>query len=241
MAIGVGSLISVAVHGGLLAGVMLILGQPRPFETRPQEAIAVDLVTPKDVAKEVASVPAEKDETPPAEQQAKPQATPKPEAEPQMAASPPPAPSAQAAAQPPPQAADSSSGPMQLFAPSAELLTLYNMRAPSAFDAAADTKANLTGEEVAQMRAHLRRCWRLPPELSASSARVVLRLFLSADGALAGEPMLIEASASRDGPQVMQAAMQAVEQCQPFAFLPRERYGEWKQIDISFSPGEMGG
>ncbi|MBX6426888.1 MAG: hypothetical protein IRZ09_13310 [Variibacter sp.] len=37
--------------------------------------------------------------------------------------------------------------------------------------------------------------------------RVALRILLRIDGALAADPMPIEASASRDGPQVMQAAM----------------------------------
>jgi hypothetical protein len=58
---------------------------------------------------------------------------------------------------------------------------------------------------------------------------------------LAGEPMLIEASASRDGPRLMQAAIRSVKECQPYAFLPPDRYREWKSLDVTFSPKEMAG
>ena len=70
---------------------------------------------------------------------------------------------------------------------------------------------------------------------------MVIRVFLSPNGALASEPVLIEAPASVEGPAVMQAAMRALNQCQPFAALPRERYKEWRVLDVGFSPREMAG
>ena len=68
-----------------------------------------------------------------------------------------------------------------------------------------------------------------------------LRIFLKRDGGLAAEPMLIEASATREGPLLMQAAIRSVKGCQPFAFLPADRYREWKVLDVTFSPKEMAG
>ena len=70
---------------------------------------------------------------------------------------------------------------------------------------------------------------------------MVLRIYLRRDAMLAADPVLIEASASRDGPVVMQAAMRALKDCQPFAFLPADKYGEWKVLDLSFTPREMAG
>ena len=70
---------------------------------------------------------------------------------------------------------------------------------------------------------------------------MTLRIFLKRDGGLAAEPMLIEASASREGPLLMQAAIRSVKECQPFAFLPPDKYREWKTLDVSFSPKEMAG
>jgi hypothetical protein len=221
----------------LLAGVLLILGQPKPFETSPPDTITVDLVTPKEVASVAKEQPAEPAKAaapqPEPEQQTEPEApTPGPSTTTSQAAS--------ASDETSPQPA--AMAPMQQMAvPSAELLAFYNMRPPgSEFDAPADAKVHLTSDEVAQFKARLRQCWRMP-QRAAPDTRIVLRIVLSPDGSLAGEPMLIEASAASDGPRVMQAAMQAVEECQPFAFLPRERYEQWREIDVSFSPREMGG
>lgn len=253
MATRLGPLLSTAGHGGLLIGVLLVLGQPEPFATRPQEAIAVDLVAPEDVpraqqttrpsppdtlaasspaaAPQPAAAQAGKAETPGAEQPQQQQRARTPQSNPEAASQ--------------REAIDTLMGlplPRPGAVDSDDLLALYNLRPPSAeFDAPASRTANISADDVAQLKTQLRRCWRSPPGMAASSTRVVLRIFLNIDGTLSAEPMLIEASASRDGPQVMQAAMQAVQQCQPFASLPQNRYREWKQLDVSFSPRDMAG
>jgi hypothetical protein len=110
------------------------------------------------------------------------------------------------------------------------------------FDSEATTMTNLTGDDRSAFKEHLKKCWKLPDGMSTEqSTKVTLRIFLKRDGGLAGEPMLIEASASRDGPRLMQAAIRSVKACQPFAFLPADRYREWKALDVTFSPKEMAG
>ena len=110
------------------------------------------------------------------------------------------------------------------------------------FDAEATIAANLSGDEKSAFKSHLKKCWKLPEGISAAqSTRVTLRIFLKQDGGLAGEPILIEASAARDGPLLMQAAIRSVKDCQPFAFLPPDRYREWRVLDVSFSPKDMAG
>jgi hypothetical protein len=37
----------------------------------------------------------------------------------------------------------------------------------------------------------------------------------------------------------MQGAITALEACQPYAMLPVERYGEWKSLDLSFTPNDF--
>ena len=121
------------------------------------------------------------------------------------------------------------------------LLNLPNMQGGN-FDAESTTVAKLSDDERAAFRARLRKCWKLPGAASLNQAtRVVLRIYLRRDATLAGDPVLIEASASRDGPAVMQAAMRALKDCQPFAFLPADKYGEWKVLDLSFTPRDMAG
>jgi hypothetical protein len=121
------------------------------------------------------------------------------------------------------------------------LLDLPNLQGRD-FDAESTTIAKLSDDERATFRARLRRCWKLPGAASLNQGtRVVLRIYLRRDATLAGDPVLIEASASRDGPAVMQAAMRALKDCQPFAFLPADKYREWKVLDLSFTPRDMAG
>jgi hypothetical protein len=59
------------------------------------------------------------------------------------------------------------------------------------------------------------------------------------EGRLAAEPILIEASASMKGPLLMQSAVHALSACQPYGMLPMDRYGEWKVLDLSFTPRDF--
>jgi hypothetical protein len=109
------------------------------------------------------------------------------------------------------------------------------------FDFEATVTANISAADRAAFKAHLRRCWKLPEGLSpGQNTRVVLRVYLRRDGGLASEPVLIEASASRDGPAVLQAAKSALAACQPYA-LPPESYREWRILDLTFTPKDMAG
>jgi outer membrane biosynthesis protein TonB len=184
---------------------------------------------------------------------APPQSQPKPaEAQPQAAETQKPAPSPsasqqaaltpQGAAQPPASGFTNEPKPASsIFDPAniPKLMDLPNAQ-DNGFDAESTVRANLSNDERAAFKAHLRKCWRAPDGL-APATRVVLRISLRPNGALATEPMLIEASASRDGPAVMQAAMRALKDCQPYAFLPADKYKEWKVLDLSFTPRDMAG
>ena len=82
----------------------------------------------------------------------------------------------------------------------------------------------------------------LPGSIAPSDKlRIVLRAFMTLEGRLATEPVLIEASASPKGPALMQSAISALQSCQPYAMLPQDRYGEWKMLDLSFTPRDFVG
>lgn len=211
-------ILSVAVHGGLLGLVLLALAAPRPFAPRPEQAITVEVVAPS----EVPEPSAERREAAPADAQ--------------------PADAKPADAQPTDVAPPAASPLVGLLDP-AGILAMYNLRVPATeFDARAEAPAALTGDEVARFKAHLRRCWQRPAGLApTSTTRVVIRVSLAPDGALADEPALIEAGAAMDGPHVMRAALEALARCQPYGFLPRERYSEWRELDVTFSARDMAG
>src|SRR3954453_22265971 len=120
------------------------------------------------------------------------------------------------------------------------LMNLPNGGPQPEFDSEATTASNLSSDDRSAFKEHLKKCLKLPGGMSEST-KVTLRIFLKRDGGVAGEPVLIEGSASSDGPRLMQAAISSVKECQPFAFLPPDRYREWKALDVTFSPKGVAG
>ena len=108
------------------------------------------------------------------------------------------------------------------------------------FDAPATDAADIASTLIAEFRRHLKTCSKLPASLSgADEVKVKLRVLMTPEGRLAAEPILIEASASMKGPLLMQGAIRALQACQPYAMLPVDRYGEWKVIDLNFTPQDF--
>jgi hypothetical protein len=105
------------------------------------------------------------------------------------------------------------------------------------FDAPASRTADIAPGLITEFRRHLRSCSKLPGSIEpADQIRIKLRVLMTPDGRLAARPALIEASASAKGPALMQSAIAALEACQPYAMLPADRYGEWKVLDLTFTP-----
>jgi hypothetical protein len=229
-----------------------------PEEQRPAEESLLPTQRPPEFgpeseAKAKEPQASETPQTSPAPQEPKPQAVPTPQQQqqPQPQQQQTPEQQAQPQSPQPQQQANTTPPDQSIFAPSRvqqllDMMPSTNEQTPATgpgVDAPAESRANLTGEEVAQLKAHLRKCWKTPPGMESSQRmRVVVRLFLAPDGALAADPELVEAPPpTRSGPRLVEAAMNAVKQCQPFGFLPSDRYNEWKILDVNISPREMGG
>ena len=231
-----GIIISVASH--IVLVTLALFGTPKLFDMPSIASIEVDLVrsdeveTPKEKPKDDKPSPWN-----PLPEQVEPEVPPQSKTKP-------PDVSQQATLAP----QGSGPGPEPRPAPSifdpANIPALLDLpNAPDkGFDAEALTAANLTADEKAAFKAHLKKCWKLPPGMSpAQTTRVVVRIYLRRDAGLAGEPVLIEAPASREGPLLLQAATRTLKECQPYAVLPAAKYREWKVLDLSFSPREMAG
>ena len=109
------------------------------------------------------------------------------------------------------------------------------------FDAPASKTADIASSLITEFRRHLRTCSKLPASIEPSDKlRITLRVLMTLEGKLAADPILIEASASPKGPALMQGAIAALEACQPYTMLPADRYGEWKVLDLSFTPKDFG-
>jgi hypothetical protein len=147
-------------------------------------------------------------------------------------------------------AASPATSPLPAIIPSAPDLSLkYHVmlglpqdKPGDGIDAMASTKADITSDLVTEFRRHLRTCSTLPKSIAPSDAvRLKLRVFMTPEGRLARDPVLLEASASAKGPALMQSAMSALQACQPYAMLPVDRYGEWKVLDLGFAPQDFTG
>jgi hypothetical protein len=255
-------------HLSILA-VVLVFAEVHPFGSVTAEPIAVDLVTPEEAVQvpeqpalpksepsdafDLASksAPSTSPAQPPPQQQQTAPPTP-------TAAKPsPPRPDRQqAAAQPLPQPQPAS--PLPAYAPPEPDLSIkYHVmlglpgdlppslpraRSGDAFDDQASKPAEIASSLVTEFRRHLRTCSRLPQSIAPSDKlRIVLRVLMTQEGKLAADPILIEASPSAKGPDLMQSAIGALEACQPYAMLPADRYGEWKVLDLSFTPKDFAG
>ena len=120
-------------------------------------------------------------------------------------------------------------------------LALPDGRLGGGFDAPAIETARIERSAVDAFRAHLKTCAALPAGISPSEKiSLVVRVALKADGTLAGQPILIEASASPKGPILLQSLLRGLTQCQPYNMLPADKYREWKSLDMRFTPADMG-
>jgi outer membrane biosynthesis protein TonB len=253
---------SAVAHLSLVA-LVVIYTEIRPFVTPPEVTVPVDVVVADEPEKKPDPTP-QPSPSPDFSQLAKP-ASQNASAEPPPASPPPnaatPANRREAATPPQPQP-QASSAPAAAAAASAgylpaqpDLTIKYHvmlglpgdMAAPSpAGDKqgeggdASPAKDNLSSSLVEPLRQHLKTCSKLPAALSLSdNVAVKLRVQMTPDGRLAAEPSLIEGTASTKGVELMRSAVAALSSCQPYAELPKDRYGEWKVLDLSFTPHDF--
>lgn len=249
-------------HLSILTAV-LIFTEVHPFGTVTAEPITVDIVSPDEAAKKAEPIPTPKTEpsdsfdlssksapsSSPAPVAAA-TATPQPQKQAALSASTVNRPQTQQAnAQPQPP----STSPLPAYRPPEPDLSIkYHVllglppdlpQAKSGdFDAPASKTADIASSLIAEFRRHLKACSKLPGSIALSDkVKVTLRVLMMPEGKLAAEPILIEASASTKGPALMQGAITALQACQPYAMLPADRYGEWKVLDLSFTPQDFSG
>lgn len=255
--------VAVSVAGHLVFAAGLIFAEARPFDDAQPPSIAVDIVAP-DEAQTPSKTPAPpQDFKAPQIADAKPATSEQPDsapsrpqeqvaqkAAPQASETPPAAvnPVVWKEATPQPAAAEIPAAPSyQASEPdiSVKYGVLLGLPPAEQFDpggAAETTAAKVSAMDTAEFRRHLKTCSRLPPSVSpGDNIRIVLRVPFTTDGRIAAPPALIEASASVKGPALMQQAVKALVDCQPYAMLPRDKYDEWKVLDLSFTPGDFSG
>ena len=261
--------VSAVAHLSALALVVLFT-EVHPFGSVTAEPIAVEIVAPDETGEPVKDEPPppkkEASDSFDLSSNSAPSSSPAPAAPQQAAAAQPQQPSAPSSstqsvnAQPssPPQQQPPATTPSPAYvAPEPDLSIKYHVmlglpldlppslpqaKAGDPFDAPASKAADVASSVVTEFRRHLKTCAKLPASVAPSDKiSIKLRVFMTLEGKLAAEPILIEASASAKGPALMQSAIGALQACQPYAMLPADRYGEWKVLDLSFTPQDFSG
>ena len=104
----------------------------------------------------------------------------------------------------------------------------------------------LSGTEQSYLIDRISRCWHVLPLVGQAGAKdvvVTIRVVLTLDGNVDGEPALVDPNPLPSGNRAYRfafdAARSAVKGCAPYDKLPREKYQRWRNIEISFNPEGM--
>jgi hypothetical protein len=68
---------------------------------------------------------------------------------------------------------------------------------------------------------------------------IKLRVLMATDGRLAADPLVAGGSANPKALDLLKSAIEALKACQPYTMLPADRYGEWKVLDLDFTPRDF--
>jgi hypothetical protein len=140
--------------------------------------------------------------------------------------------------QPQPEQARTQPNPGDVFALP---LTLPGGGLGGGLDAPSPTPAKAPHDETAAFRAHVSSCSHLPPEIGPGDPiKVVMRVYFKPDGTMAEPPGMLDATFSPKSSALMKIAVKALEDCQPFTELPKDKYDKWKIMDLIVTPRAMG-
>lgn len=257
-----GLLISVLGHVGVLV-VGLFLVRANTFATVTPEAMVVELVPPKEPPR-LSGTPSELrtsgSEVPAGLKQASPAGhpTPKPPAPARPAQPATPETGQAKAAQPGKELPQAEWGETT----QAELVRIKNSEPQSNSEETPDQ----TAEQIAQLalaggqlgggfqappvstdrqgidftilfRERVSSCSSLPAGIvPTDKVSVALRVFFNRDGTLASLPQPLEPIVSEKQQVLMEGSIRALQKCQPYTMLPRDKYSLWRRVDLTFYP-----
>jgi hypothetical protein len=121
-------------------------------------------------------------------------------------------------------------------------LALPGGRLGGGFDAPSADPAMLPHDDIALFFARASSCTHLPHStIVDENVRVVLRVSFKRDGTLASEPIILDASFLPGTSELIRAAKKALETCQPYAELPKDKYNEWKTLEMVVTRQSLSG
>src|SRR5258706_12749207 len=93
--------------------------------------------------------------------------------------------------------------------------------------------------------AQMRECWNVPVGAPNPEQLIVqVRVFLAQDGSVIGQPQVepatrVAAATNQYMRAASEAAVKAIQICQPYKRLPPNKYEAWREIVMTFDPSKM--
>jgi outer membrane biosynthesis protein TonB len=110
----------------------------------------------------------------------------------------------------------------------------------AAFDSMSGSDERLAADLVDALRRRIESCWTLPAGArNAEELQIRLQFALNPDGMLSDYPMVLNASAHPAFDASARSAQSAVKMCEPYNFLPVEKYDLWRDIILTFDPSRI--
>lgn len=108
------------------------------------------------------------------------------------------------------------------------------------FNSLTGSDDRLAADLVDALRRRIESCWSLPAGArDAQNLQIRLQFQLGIDGMLAGYPQLLNSSGHPAFEAAARSAQSAVKQCEPYNFLPADKYDLWRDIILTFDPSRM--
>ncbi len=125
--------------------------------------------------------------------------------------------------------------------PTRQSITGEQLNPKSQIGTSAGRAQKLTMSWIGALQKHISDCWAVPAGVrDADTMEVRILIRLNSNGMLQAAPELVEAPHAEAGPAFAQSAIRAIEQCQPYNFLPQAEYkGGWDFMDMTFSPRDL--
>jgi outer membrane biosynthesis protein TonB len=111
----------------------------------------------------------------------------------------------------------------------------------SSFGTSTGQAQKLSMSWVGALQARIKQCWNVPAGVR-DAENIEFRVYfeLRKDGTVASMPRLLAAPPAASGPAIAESAIRAIQQCQPYSFLPQSEYvGGWDRLDITFSSKDL--
>lgn len=108
------------------------------------------------------------------------------------------------------------------------------------FDSMTGSDERLAADLVDALRRRIESCWTLPAGArDADQLQIRLQFALNPDGMLSDYPVVVNASAHPAFAAAARSAQSAVKTCEPYNFLPVEKYDLWRDIILTFDPSRI--